>query len=151
MNPKHALETFRSFLAAKGLNEGSLSPKDGIQAMLDFYREVRADGCTFDEDADMLLFQWGTYDWGSGEHTEVDITRQLFLSEDAEDEDIWQLSLTFRFEPDDGLRSLRSGDRWCGSDEELQAFAEMIEGSDAYQATASRAPEHTELRYECAG
>jgi hypothetical protein len=20
------------------------------------------------EDADMLLFQWGTYDWGTGEH-----------------------------------------------------------------------------------
>jgi len=44
MNPKNALEAFRSFLETRGLSEEELSLKDGIQAMLDFYRDERADG-----------------------------------------------------------------------------------------------------------
>ena len=32
----------------------------GIEALLAFYEEDRAEGCLIDEDGDMLLFQWGT-------------------------------------------------------------------------------------------
>ena len=33
--------------------------REGFEAMFDFYRAMRARGCSF-QDADMLLFQWGT-------------------------------------------------------------------------------------------
>jgi len=58
---------------------------------------------------------WGTYDWGTGEQFAFNLTRQLIVCEDAEDEDIWQLSLTFEFEADNELRALGNGDNWCHS------------------------------------
>jgi len=151
MDPRRALETFRSLLESRELGEDVMLPDDGIHAMLDFYRNERADGCAFDRDADMLLFQWGTHDWGSGEVAEVNITRQLILGEDAEDEAIWQLSLSFLYEPEDPLKGLKHGDLWCGSDAELDAFTEMIEQSEAYLAVARRLPKRIELTYESAG
>ena len=29
----------------------------------------------------MLLYQWGTYDWGEGKYFQIDITRQFILGE----------------------------------------------------------------------
>jgi hypothetical protein len=54
--PMAALEAFRAFLAGRGLSETVLPVRDGFEAMFEFYKDVRVDGCTFD-DADMLLFQ----------------------------------------------------------------------------------------------
>ena len=62
--------------------------------MLAFYGSVRFDDVDLAADGDMLLYQWGAYDWGEGESFEFDITRQLILGT-GEDEDIFQLSLTF--------------------------------------------------------
>jgi hypothetical protein len=56
-----AVQAFRAFLDGRGLNEATVSIRDGIGAMLDFYETVRASDGTSDS-ADMLLFQWGTYD-----------------------------------------------------------------------------------------
>ena len=47
--------------------------------MVIFYKNERADDCDIDSD---------------GEHFEFDITRQ-FIGASCEDEEIWQLSLTF--------------------------------------------------------
>jgi hypothetical protein len=82
--PANAREEFQIFLNQKGLNEQALSLRDGIEAMLDFYRDMRANGCLLDEYADMLLFQWGTY--GRGEPFSLDLTRQLIFYVPEEDE-----------------------------------------------------------------
>ena len=72
--------------------------------MLDFYRDVRANGRAFD-DADMLLFQWGTYanlPRASGiiaQAFDLSLTRQLIVDERSEDDDVWQLALNFEFSP----------------------------------------------------
>jgi hypothetical protein len=34
--------------------------------MIEFYVDVRADDVRLDDDGDMFLFQWGTWDWGDG-------------------------------------------------------------------------------------
>ena len=54
---KVALEAFRTFLAGKGLNEATLTLRDGFEAMLDFYRDIRASDCVLGDNGDMLLFQ----------------------------------------------------------------------------------------------
>src|SRR5262245_23394573 len=78
----------------------ALSPEDGISLMLAFYQAERADGCEVDEDGDMLLYQWGCYDWGQGESFDFNISRQ-FVDAKGDDEGIRQLSLTFKFKPSD--------------------------------------------------
>jgi len=118
--------------------------------MLDFYRQGRAEECLIDADGDMLLFQWGTYDWGEGESFEFDITRQLTVG-DGEDEDIFQLSLTFKFEPTAPLRQLGAGNRWCHSPEELEEFRKFIYGSPAFSAVRGEVPSDVDLEYGSAG
>ena len=118
--------------------------------MLSFYREVRAERCRIDKDGDMLLYQWGTYDWGDVELFEFDITRQLIVG-DGEDEDIFQLSLTFKFPPTGSLRQLGDGNRWCRSPEEIQEFRAFIYGSLAFRAVGQDAPTEVRLEYGVAG
>lgn len=65
------------------------------EMMAEFYHIHRAEDCEVDEDGDMLLYQWGTYDWGAGRWFEINITRQFIPSDGAEDE-ILQLSLTLK-------------------------------------------------------
>ena len=81
--------------------------------MLAFYKEVRARGCPVEKDGDMLLFQYGTYDWkmGEGDFFEFDITRQLIRGT-ADDDNMFQLRLVFKFKPTRSLRKLQGG-RWC--------------------------------------
>jgi hypothetical protein len=156
-DPTNALQTFRSFLKARALNESTLSLREGFEAMLDFYRDERAGGCA-GEDADMLLFQWGTYDRAflprageeTGEAFDIDITRQL-IAEGGEDDDIWQLSLTFTFEPTAQLRSLGMGNRWCHSLQELSGFRDYVLGSPSFMACSGLRIRRTALAYECAG
>ncbi len=80
--------------------------------MLDFYQKEQVEGCAIDQDGDMLLYQWGTYNWGKGKVFEFNITRQLIVEED-EDENIWQLSLIFEFKLSEALQHIGQGNHWC--------------------------------------
>jgi hypothetical protein len=162
--PANAREEFQIFLNQKGLNEQALSLRDGIEAMLDFYRDMRVNGCLLDEYADMLLFQWGAY--GRGEPFSLDLTRQLIFyvpeedelaenevaeDEPAEDEDFWQLSLTFEFEPIDQLRALGKGNKWCDSLTELDEFREYVLRGAPFIACTQYQARRTTLEYGRAG
>ncbi|MGZ5582604.1 MAG: hypothetical protein ACXWF2_05800 [Usitatibacter sp.] len=147
MAPQSALSQFKQRLRQE---ESRLSPAEGIDEMLQFFREERADGCLVEKDQDMLLYQWGTYDWGEGEWFELNITRQLIVGA-GEDDDIWQLSLTFRFTPKPSLRDLPRGNRWCSNLSGVGEFDTFIKQSRPFQVVAHVAPASVKLRYECAG
>jgi hypothetical protein len=151
MKPETAAAEFEKFLAQRALDRTRLTAEQGVPAMLAFYRDERAEGCGFESDADMLLYEWGTYDWGRGEFFELSITRQLCRDGSSEDEDIWQLGLTFKFSTTGPLRGLRKGDRWCSDLSELEEFERFIQASEAFQALATATPAAIDLRYECAG
>jgi hypothetical protein len=148
---ENALQEFEAFLSRRGLAVATLSVGSGSAAMLDFYQDHRPAECAQISDGDMLLFQWGTYDWEQGEHFQLDLTRQLILSDDAEDEDIWQLSLTFLFEPADELRALDAGNAWCDTVQALPQFRADVSGSAAFAACCGRPLKRATLRYDCAG
>lgn len=99
-----------------------------------------------ERDGDMLLFQYGTYE----QRFELGIVRQ-FITEDAEDEDIWQLSLSFAFVASPGLESLGSADRWCSSLGELDDFETFIATHAATLAVGGRHDGQVNLNYECVG
>ena len=142
---------FEQHLQSKGLEISRMTPADGVGAMLEFYRGMRAQGCSTEQGSDMLLVQWGTYDGGDGEYFEFNITRQLIIDDVPEDENIWQLSLTFRFPPNDGLLKLGRDDRWCERPSEMPAFEELIHQAPAYRAVSGRSDGYVSLDYECAG
>ncbi|MGA9523353.1 MAG: hypothetical protein WBV82_17930 [Myxococcaceae bacterium] len=144
MDHSDALDAFNEFLRARHKSLEALTPAEGLSTMLSFYRKVRAADCKEASDEDMLLFQWGTHDWGDGPRFELDITRQFMP---GEDEGVWQLSLTFVFEPDAELEELGSGDEWCHNREELEDFAEALNESEALAAVGERKPADVELDF----
>ncbi len=152
-NALKAQQEFEKLLSARSLKVPTLGLLDGAEAMFDFYGNMRPSGRVFEQhdDADMLLFQWGTYDWGEGEHFELDLTRQLIFSDQVEDEDIWQLHLTFWFEPGDELRALSRGDKWCETLSALPRFREYVLRSVAVRTCIQHPIKRVVLDYECAG
>lgn len=151
MKPETAATEFVDFMARRGLVRMDLTAEQGLPAMLAYYREERAEGCSFERDADKLLYQWGTCGAGEDDLFELDIARQLLLDEGRGDQDFWQLRLTFKFSPTELLRGLRSGRRWCSNLGELAEFEGFIRASDAYRVVAAVPPAGMDITYEFAG
>jgi hypothetical protein len=160
-----ALAAFRQYLEAGGLTAEDLDAPSAVTAMLGFYATERASDVDMDPDADMILFQWGTFDWGSGPAFEYDITRQLCIEidydalinsdDDEEDDDeddlgegIWQLHLTVYFRPDEENARLGSGERWLERPDGIGEFARWIAGLPATAYCASRRPLRTALVWD---
>lgn len=150
MNAKSVEKEFVRYLATRGEAFPKMTPSHAIDFVLSFYREVRAGGCDPAAGQDMLLFQWGTYDWGEGQHFEFDITRQ-FIFNGGEDEDIWQFHVTFKFAPTKEFANFRSGHQWCKSLEHLPSFTRFVRDHPATAAVGSRTDGIGSLAYECAG
>jgi hypothetical protein len=150
MKAKQAKAEFKRAIASANRRVSSLTPAEGLQLIADFYRNVRAEDVARLPDQDMLLYQWGTYNWGQGAHFSLDLTRQFILGL-GEDDNIWQLHLTFYFPPEPALQQLGKGNRWCGSVEALPEFVSFVRSSPAFQASAARTDARPELEYGRAG
>jgi hypothetical protein len=145
MNLEDALKEFKRYVAGQANSIETLTPEQATGAMLGFYRDVRASDCDLDSDGDTLLVQWGAYDWGKGEQFEFDIPRQFILT--GEEPEMMQLSVKFTVVPDDELRGLGTGNRWCHSLKELPEFREFVAGLPAYAAVRSRSYAKLEFNY----
>lgn len=147
MKTKDAKAEFELFLALSGTTTETLQPSAAIRAMSDFYRLDRAEDCHLDEDGDMLLYQWGTYDWGEGRTFQLEFTRQFIENGTEDDDGISQLALVLHFSPSPELDALETGNEWCHSLEDLEAFKSHIAASEAYRAVESLKPEKVTLEY----
>ncbi|HXH37262.1 MAG TPA: hypothetical protein VNN08_01405 [Thermoanaerobaculia bacterium] len=118
-------------------------------AALGLYEHERIEATSLEDDEDMLLFQWGCYNWGDGLFFELDLTRQTIhhTVEEAEDPDIRQLRCTFLFEPS-AFEHLAPGNRWCHSPEELPDFAPFVLESKALNL--ARIHQHLALKIQTA-
>lgn len=158
MTPATSLAAFEQRLSPGGRSASALTAAEGVEAMLAFYASERCDGCVLEEDGDMLLFQWGTYNWGDSTHFELNITRQLMPGgEDGDgggeededgDEGILQLSLTFRFPPAAELQALGSGNEWCDTPSGLPAFRAHIDACPAFERVGSLVPSEVALHLD---
>lgn len=116
-----------------------------IDAMIVFYRDQRIDGLDLDADGDMLLFQWGTYDWGEGESFELDIARQFL---DPEEDEPLQLHILMKFPPTEATKAFEDGNKWCDSPIDIASFNEFIHPCGAYLAMRSAVPASVEIDFE---
>jgi len=99
MTPSTSVNAFEEFIEGRGGALPDLTVRTGVAEMLAFYETVLPVGCA-SQNGDMLLFQWGIYDWGDGKHFEINMTRQFIESAAEDDDAISQLQLVFRFAPD---------------------------------------------------
>lgn len=139
MTPTESLAAFNKFAASRGVELSSGAPREGLEAMLAFFETQRAENCD-GPDADMLLYQWGTYDWGNGRHFEINITRQFIESGLEDDDAISQLGLTYKFSPSQEFDALAEGNRWCRAAGELASFRAFVLASAPFVAVADARP-----------
>ena len=142
MKPSAATERFLTRLGLDAESLLSLLLTDGFEGMLAFYTEERAEGCPLDEDGDMLLYQWGTNDWGEGESFELNVTRQFIGAKRV----IRQLSLTFKFKVSKETSMCGGGNRWCELPDAVDTFRRFILASKAYKLAESLTPTSVALR-----
>jgi hypothetical protein len=108
---KDVLKEFR-----KSLGPGSywrkLKPEEASTHMQMFYEETRVRGCRFEDEADMLLLEWGST---ANTDYALSYTRQLMPPQPDGESSIWQLRLELRFPLTVELRRQKSGSRWFES------------------------------------
>src|ERR1700689_2982845 len=112
MTPSTSVNAFEEFVENRDGALPALTVRAGIAEMLFFYESVSPTGCG-NENGDMLLFQWGTYNWGDGTQFEINITRQFIESTAEDDDTISKLKLKFKFPPNKDTSALGKGNRWC--------------------------------------
>ncbi len=153
MNADQAKQTLETYIKDAALSLKKISIEQAVTLMLDFYRYQRVEDCSIENSGDMMLFQWGTYNWGDGLFSDFDLTRQFIIGDEGEDEDIWQLSLTFEFLPTDDLTNLGSGNRWCDNPSltSVDIFEAFIRDSEVYKTTMPLKPKDIKLDYFNAG
>jgi hypothetical protein len=150
VDPRILDQAFATFMSKAGVNPKT-SLNDGLRALIDFYSNVRVEGCDPGADQDMLLFQWGTYDWGEGEHFELDLVRQIMIPDEEDDDAIWQLHLTYRYPASADLSLVGSGNRWCASLGEADDFVRFVFSAPPVVRVLTLPPARPEISYECAG
>lgn len=153
MNAHAARETFERLLTEEGFTLERLTLPQGLAAMFAFYRNQRAEDCPVDADGDMLLYQWGMSHGDEGDRFKLNLTRQFILGGDSEDENIWQLSLTFQFAPTEALRAIPSGNKWCprSRPQTVDYFENFVRESEAYRVVCNMESVRIQLDYFNAG
>jgi hypothetical protein len=116
--------------------------------MFSFYDNVAAAKCE-EPEADMLLCQWGTYDWGDGSHFDISLVRQFYERHNVHEQGlISQLHLTFRYEPSAVFDAIRANNFWCSEHDELEAFVERCHATAAFEAVADKPAKAVIVRHE---
>lgn len=140
--------SFRALLDRHQTEPGSLTASTAVLAMTSWYLLQRVEDVALDDDGDMLLFQWGTYDWGTRAGFEYNVTRQFAAEEPGElDPEIWQLSVTLRFPPSLG-EGLDRGHRWCHQPEDLADFQRFVMAAPPTRALATESAQEIAVEFE---
>jgi hypothetical protein len=159
MDAREALVAFEGLLASRGLTTDDLDAVTAVDAMLEFYLGTRFGDVDSDEDGDMLLFEWGTFNAGSSFYYEM--TRQLITNGSCDDDAFSQLSLTLKYDADADAQTIRSSCRWCmrpveesldgapsqDGEEDVARFREFIRNSAATDYVRGRKPREVTLTF----
>ena len=126
-------------------NESSLNPCNIIELSKNLYKNISVEEVSTVEnpDFDMLLFQYGIYDWGDehGEHFCVDITRQFITGDDYEP---YQLNFTLIYTPEQ-FRMLSSYSCWSYEFNNMEDFVNHITSTDGFELACKVIPKTYEL------
>ena len=109
-----------------------LNVDEFINLAINLFKEIKIEGITESNSyEDMLLFQYGVYDWGdeNGKHFSFDITRQICLPDEDEP---YQLNFTLIFQPSAFLK-LDSYNIWSDEFDNIDAFSDCIKATSGYE------------------
>jgi hypothetical protein len=147
MYPADAEAAFLAYATDRGVNLHRCLVREGFEQMIAFKRDEAAEGVEAD-DGDILLYQWGTFDWDGTPHFEISLTRQFVEANVPEDDAMSQLALTFRFAANPQYDHLGEGTEWFEDDTTLQDAEAFVRSHPAFVAVDSAAPLDIVVKHE---
>ena len=121
-------------------NENSFNANSMLELSKELFEEISVEGISNGENpsGDMLLFQYGVYDWGDdhGEHFSFDITRQLIIPNDDEP---YQLNLTLVYPPEP-FRGTAECNFWSDEFYNLEDFITDIKSTAGFNLASKFTP-----------
>lgn len=123
-----------------------LTPEKALELIIEFYHSTQVKGVDRDiQDNDMLLFQYGTYDWhdGNGSNFSLDFTRQIILEIEHEP---YQIGFILYYPP--GIvGDIGSYNRWSIADQSVGDWATEIKSTKGFKMVSSRKAKSFEIRF----
>jgi len=145
MTEAEITQAFNRFAEGKGIDLDGLSLSHFPRLLINYYKDVELPDVETTEDGDLLLFQYGTYDWGHGLFFEVDFTRQSYKSfANGEDHAIVQQRFTFYFDPQP-FQNITSFDLWSNAAASLDEFEAGVRISQGYRKGLRDSPERFDM------
>jgi hypothetical protein len=143
IDPKKVLQEFRKSLGKPNVWR-TVTPGDAATYMQMFYEETRVRGCRFEDEADMLLVEWGAVN--RSEYA-LAYTRQLMPPNPNGGADVWQLRLELRFPMTEQLRKIKDGSRWFESLKQTEKYNKLTLAQRPFSILADTEPSKAFLTY----
>jgi len=116
--------------------------REAIDRFISFYEKYKLKPELEDEEEDMLLYQYGTYDWtGKGGNFEFNLTRQFEIPNDDE---FLQLSLTLKYDPEI-VGEIEDENSWSTDFKTVNEWAENIKTTEGFQKVDGLKPNKIEI------
>jgi len=125
---KNLENEYRKFISEKKI----LIVDEFIDIAINLFKKIEVDKIDYAEPSnDMLLFQYGVYNWGdeNGNHFSFDITRQIITPEEDEP---YQLSSILIFEPS-AFSKIKPYDTWSNDFISVGDFVNHIKSTSGYE------------------
>jgi hypothetical protein len=114
-----------------------ISPDVALISMLEFYKNHSMKSKKENGDDDMLLFQYGLYDWdGNGERFELNLTRQIA---DQTKEEYYQIMVTINYEAT-VIGKIESFTLWSIDHPILEEWEKQIMNTEGFKRASSALP-----------
>jgi len=128
--------------------EDILDAESLVELAIELFRQIKVEGISESEnsDYDMLLFQYGVWNWGDefGKHFSLDITRQFIKPEDDEP---YQLHFQLIYDPED-FEGMRSYNCWSMEFSGAEEFARHIKSTEGFEKAGKVKTKAYELLFE---
>lgn len=147
MNKRAITSSFKNYLKDRRVKEKDITLESLMDLVLAYFQEVQFESADIENDGDMMLFEYGTYDWGQGKFFQIGLTRQLIeMHEDDEEQEdhMYQLRVTLFYNPTE-FETVGDFNKWSSTCSSLNDFKDVIINSAGYQAALNRNPVRLEI------
>lgn len=116
---------------------------DAIEQFLNFFKDYKTKESLVHKEADMLLFQYGVYDWqdGNGKEFNFELVRQFEIPKEDE---FLQLSLSL-FYDSAPIGEVASFNSWSIESKDLQEWKKQIKLTEGYERSRNLRPKRIEI------
>jgi hypothetical protein len=117
-------------IVKSNITDDNITPETALTSILDFYKNYKTDTGSENGDDDMLLFQYGTYDWdGKGGKFEFNLTRQIA---DPDDDGYYQVKLTLYYKSAD-IGEIESFNLWSIDEPTIEEWTKVIMDTEGFK------------------